>query len=707
MKLLNKLSHCVLAIVLCLVSALNIVLVKPYINNVEKQRVEYSQSDNVDKETKYNVKVYGEELIQEQEKHDAVLESASVQQTQDEVTDEEMINFYIQKMIYNLVAYSLNEIDLDVFESIALNLTNDTTVFGLTYTAYEDVKDYYKLAGFVCINNENFVLDESDSLVSLNNTEQDGNKYIICDMGVELLNDHFIYYDKYVKYYWVNSRTIHYEIKDNVADNYDKSFGLLFSYDTCKYVYDNDFTYTSVEVQTMFTGIDFDHLQQQIDAINKEQEANGYYVSEITITVIDYKLIQEWEQLSSTDSFYGYDLESLNQTFGASTTLEFTADGQVKQAELIQTKTTNWLKVGLMVGIGLAAILIGAALAPLTGGCSFGASLLCITKMTAVAVVSDLVVQTVINTISGVVQGKSFVDALKGAVSTTLTPENIAKTFMTSAIMSAVMVGSGLVKACFVEDTMVSTPDGLKPIQDIAVGDSVYSFDEATGVVGCVAVTEIMRNTSRDVCTVALDTGESITSTSLHPWYVQGKGWTPAYALASGDILLTDEDEFVTISAVRRRSLSDPVDVYNMTVGDAEDDQYHTYFVGEDSVLVHNACKPTNKEVKNARQKAVREAWKKEQKAVLNGKSKYNWTIEQVDQIKKFGKVKGFQGCHLIDVSKSSGNLKLIGNPDNIVFLERSKHLFVHGGSWKNATDILKVKKFLPWVMERLSLLGL
>ena len=144
-----------------------------------------------------------------------------------------------------------------------------------------------------------------------------------------------------------------------------------------------------------------------------------------------------------------------------------------------------------------------------------------------------------------------------------------------------------------------------------------------------------------------------------------------------------------------------------MTVGDAEDDQYHTYFVGEDSVLVHNACKPTNKEVKNARQKAVREAWKKEQKAVLNGKSKYNWTIEQVDQIKKFGKVKGFQGCHLIDVSKSSGNLKLIGNPDNIVFLERSKHLFVHGGSWKNATDILKVKKFLPWVMERLSLLGL
>ena len=594
MKLLNKLSHCVLAIVLCLVSALNIVLVKPYINNVEKQRVEYSQSDNVDKETKYNVKVYGEELIQEQEKHDAVLESASVQQTQDEVTDEEITESVVYTFVEQSAIMYLEDLGFDVFDGIAYDIETNKWYNGYIYTDYELFADEYVIAGFFIID-KTLTLNLESHLLAFSDDESDTFTYIIQTNQLDLIKDHFVVANQYIKYEWTNCLSVNYSILDNVDANYDTTRGKIFSYDTCKYVYDNDFTYTSVEVQTMFTGIDFDHLQQQIDAINKEQEANGYYVSEITITVIDYKLIQEWEQLSSTDSFYGYDLESLNQTFGASTTLEFTADGQVKQAELIQTKTTNWLKVGLMVGIGLAAILIGAALAPLTGGCSFGASLLCITKMTAVAVVSDLVVQTVINTISGVVQGKSFVDALKGAVSTTLTPENIAKTFMTSAIMSAVMVGSGLVKACFVEDTMVSTPDGLKPIQDIAVGDSVYSFDEATGVVSCVAVTEIMRNTSRDVCTVALDTGESITSTSLHPWYVQGKGWTPAYALASGDNLLTDEDEFVTISAVRRRSLSDPVDVYNMTVGDAEDDQYHTYFVGEDSVLVHNACvKKTN-----------------------------------------------------------------------------------------------------------------
>lgn len=97
----------------------------------------------------------------------------------------------------------------------------------------------------------------------------------------------------------------------------------------------------------------------------------------------------------------------------------------------------------------------------------------------------------------------------------------------------------------------------------------------------------------------------------------------------------------------------------------------------------------------------------KKQKAVLNNTSKYDWTNAQRAELLKTGRIKGFQGCHLIDVSKSAGNLKLIGNPDNIVFLERSKHLFVHGGSWKNATDISKVTELLPWVVERLSKLGL
>ena len=219
-----------------------------------------------------------------------------------------------------------------------------------------------------------------------------------------------------------------------------------------------------------------------------------------------------------------------------------------------------------------------------------------------------------------------------------------------------------------------------------------------------------------------MDSGEIITSTSLHPWYVQGKGWTPAYALTSADKLLTETGNDVSILGVNRQILDEPIKVYNIAVDEVESEDYHSYYVGSDSVLVHNACttkvtkanvskQPTKAEIKNARQSAVRKAWKNEQNILKDTtgklKSNYNWTLAQKQEILKYGKVKGYQGCHLIDVSKSGGNLNLIGNPDNVVFLQKTEHLFVHGGSWKNATDLTKVKDLLPWVEEQLAKLGI
>lgn len=48
--------------------------------------------------------------------------------------------------------------------------------------------------------------------------------------------------------------------------------------------------------------------------------------------------------------------------------------------------------------------------------------------------------------LSGLIEGKSLGEAAKGAFYNTLDPENVAKAFMMSAITSAIMVGSGMVK---------------------------------------------------------------------------------------------------------------------------------------------------------------------------------------------------------------------------------------------------------------------
>ena len=80
--------------------------------------------------------------------------------------------------------------------------------------------------------------------------------------------------------------------------------------------------------------------------------------------------------------------------------------------------------------------------------------------------------------------------------------------------------------------------------------------------------------------------GEEITTTPEHPFYVPNKGWIRAIELRAGDILVVVNGEYVVLEKVQHEILEAPIKVYNFEVKD-----FHTYFVGENSVLVHNSCK--------------------------------------------------------------------------------------------------------------------
>jgi len=82
---------------------------------------------------------------------------------------------------------------------------------------------------------------------------------------------------------------------------------------------------------------------------------------------------------------------------------------------------------------------------------------------------------------------------------------------------------------------------------------------------------------------------EEIVCTDEHPFYSPVKGWTAACQLRAGDILVTVNSEFVVVEQVQHELLESPIFVYNFEVED-----YHTYYVGADSVLVHNICGTTN-----------------------------------------------------------------------------------------------------------------
>jgi hypothetical protein len=154
------------------------------------------------------------------------------------------------------------------------------------------------------------------------------------------------------------------------------------------------------------------------------------------------------------------------------------------------------------------------------------------------------------------------------------------------------MLSSKFRKACnsFSGDTLVSTETGLKPITDIKIGDKVWAYDEESGEKTLQEIVHLILGEGEKVMVyITLASGEVIEATAGHPFYVKQDEWTWVVAseLKAGDILLDTQDRTTTIKAIETVLIT--AFVYNLTVNNV-----HTYYVGEDGVLSHNAgkCKP-------------------------------------------------------------------------------------------------------------------
>ena len=140
---------------------------------------------------------------------------------------------------------------------------------------------------------------------------------------------------------------------------------------------------------------------------------------------------------------------------------------------------------------------------------------------------------------------------------------------------------------CFVAGTQVLTENGLKNIEDIQVGDLVWSRDPETGEQELKPVTDVIPRHIRQIWEVSVSNGmgveETFQTTNEHPWWVQELGWRKTDELQPGMSVEDAEQRPLRINRVENMESSDGT--YNLTVAD-----FHTYFVGITNVLVHN-CK--------------------------------------------------------------------------------------------------------------------
>jgi hypothetical protein len=131
---------------------------------------------------------------------------------------------------------------------------------------------------------------------------------------------------------------------------------------------------------------------------------------------------------------------------------------------------------------------------------------------------------------------------------------------------------------CFVPGTPVWTPRGKRPIESIGVGDLVLAQNPETGELAFRAVLETTQGPPSRVVSLRLPK-ETISTTLGHRFWVNRRGWTMAKSLEQSAELHGLKGP-VRLEAVLK---ADDVPCHNLVV-----DEFHTYFVGESQILVHD-----------------------------------------------------------------------------------------------------------------------
>ena len=177
-------------------------------------------------------------------------------------------------------------------------------------------------------------------------------------------------------------------------------------------------------------------------------------------------------------------------------------------------------------------------------------------------------------------------DLMKGNELVYNTVRNSAEAVASVATLavSAASAANSAASQCFVAGTPVLASDETIPIETVLAGMQVWAMDPETGEKALKTVVRTFVNESDEL--IHVHTGaDEIICTPEHPFYVPTKGWTGAAQLRAGDILVLSNGSYVTVEKIQHEILESPVKVYNFEVED-----FHTYFVGESSVLVHNKC---------------------------------------------------------------------------------------------------------------------
>ena len=209
---------------------------------------------------------------------------------------------------------------------------------------------------------------------------------------------------------------------------------------------------------------------------------------------------------------------------------------------------------------------------------------------------------------------------------------------------------------------MILTAAGLVAIENIKAGNKVISTNPETFEVAEKAVLETYVRETTELVHLTIN-GELINTTYYHPFYVKDVGFVSAGELYIGDTLLDSNGNTLLLEDREVENLDEPVKVYNFQVED-----FHTYHVGENGTLVHNATDAYNAVRKASPSKEIRDAVNKDGKKF---DPVYGYEVERLEAdhimpLKEITEQYGFDKLSLQD------QIAVANTPENFMGLGKS-----------------------------------
>ncbi|SDC21742.1 polymorphic toxin-type HINT domain-containing protein [Acinetobacter boissieri] len=179
--------------------------------------------------------------------------------------------------------------------------------------------------------------------------------------------------------------------------------------------------------------------------------------------------------------------------------------------------------------------------------------------------------------------------------------DDMAREFVQKRVGGDAAGARKLCDCCFIAGTLVWTPAGLKPIENIQRGEQVYSLSDQSqehGQPELKAVVDTIITPPKVTYRIHYGYGQTsgdIQASDNHPFFIQNRGWLNTLQLQPGMKLVDAQHHEQTIRSITVDRT--PVTTYNLTVLDD-----HTFFVGQNKVWVHNAgkkcaCRSENEEI--------------------------------------------------------------------------------------------------------------